>query len=68
MKVYEWAEKLAVVQEDREWYIRNHAGVAIARYCTKCGDTGNGCETCKIAEFAFFCGIGAPSNVEEVGK
>jgi hypothetical protein len=53
----EWAEKLAVVAEDKEFYIREHTGIAIARYCTKCGDSGNGCETCKVNDFGRFFGI-----------
>jgi hypothetical protein len=61
----EWAEKLAVVSHDKEWYIRNLTGVAIARYCTKCADSGNGCGDCKIYDFAVFCSINEPLDMEE---
>jgi hypothetical protein len=57
MTVNEWAEKLDLIKDDKEFYVQHCTGIAIARYCTKCADGGIGCETCKISEFAVFCGI-----------
>jgi hypothetical protein len=67
MTVNEWAEKLERIKGEEEFYIRHCTGVSIARYCTKCADCGNGCETCKINDYAVFCGINEPlsEDIEE---
>jgi hypothetical protein len=65
MTVGEWVEKLDLIKDDKEFYIKQGTALSIARYCTKCADSGNRCETCKISEFAVFCGINEPLNKEE---
>jgi hypothetical protein len=61
---YPPVEVIGNIHDNPELMELKECEVALARYCNQCADNGNGCETCKINEFAVFCGINEPLNEE----